>query len=105
MHVCTPSGKPKIKKITATTLDCAGCDPNNEGATMKFDVVNTFPTDTCITPKLDDPATTDFGAGSSAVFEGDSLGQAIGFCVGEDGPPVGAMMFPGFDINSLMSSG
>ena len=47
---------------------------------MKFDVVNTFPTDTCITPKLDDPAATDFGAGSSAVFEGDSLGQNEGGC-------------------------
>jgi len=79
-HVCTPSGKPKIKKITATTLDCAGCDPTNEGATMTFDVVNTFPTDTCTTPKLDNAATTDFEVGQSAVFEGDSLGPNDGGC-------------------------
>ena len=47
---------------------------------MTFDVVNTFPTDTCTTPKLDNAATTDFEVGQSAVFEGDSLGPNDGGC-------------------------
>merc|ERR1719209_2300929 len=74
-HICTPPGIPKIQKITAATLDCAGCDPNNEGATMTFFVNNGDGTNqTCTTPKLDNPGTTDYGAANPGVFSTDSLG-------------------------------
>jgi len=80
-HVCSPPGIPKIRKITATTRDCVGCDPNNEGATMTITVNNNLGADqTCTTPVLDNPGTTDYATGSSGVFTEDSLGPNAGGC-------------------------
>jgi len=74
-HVCTPPGIPKIQKITAATLDCVGCDANNEGATMTFYVNNgNGINQTCTTPVLDNPGTTDYGTANLGVFDTDSLG-------------------------------
>jgi len=74
LHVCgPPSGRPKIKKITAETTKCDGCN-SDEGPTIKIDgVTNLFPdSDSCTTPKLG--TGTDFVAGNSAMFEKESLG-------------------------------
>jgi len=74
-HICTPPGIPKIQKITATTLACDGCDPNNEGATMTFLVTNgNGVNQTCTTPVLDNPGTTDYGTANPGVFKTESLG-------------------------------
>lgn len=74
-HVCTPPGIPKIQKITAATLACDGCDPNNEGATMTFTVNNANGAgQTCTTGVLDNPGTTDYGTANTGIFNTDSLG-------------------------------
>ena len=78
-HLCISNGIPVVTSVTVKTSACTGCsaDPVEQG--LKVHLTGLMSLHECDTDNLDNPTTTDYAEGSTAVFDADS---GLGGCKG-----------------------
>ena len=79
-HLCSSdNGAPVVMSITVKTNKCTGCSAGPVEQGLMVHLTGLMSLNECDTDNLDDPATTDYADGSTAVFNGDS---GLGGCKG-----------------------